>query len=104
MRGFIRTPYDKVFMLEDQKYDLRQWPVIIQSINVKELEKVLDVRLKPFVVMLDEKSPAGFNRHWPAYKLDSDKHIGYAVQWFALFCALLGIFFIVNTKRIEDDD
>ena len=104
LTGFIRTPYDKVFMLEDQQYDLRQWPVIIQSINIKELERILNVKLKPFVVMLDKKSAAGFNRSWPAYKLDSDKHIGYAVQWFALFCALLAIFFIVNTKKNEDDE
>jgi len=104
LSGFIRTPYDKVFMLQEQQYDLRRWPVIIQSVNIKELSKVLDIKLKPYVVMLDKESVAGFNRNWPAYKLDSDKHIGYAVQWFALFCALLGIFFIVNTKRIEDDD
>jgi len=104
LSGFVRTPYEKVFMLEDQQYDLQQWPVIIQSINIKELEKVLNTRLKPFVMMLDQDSVAGFNRNWPAYKLDSDKHIGYAVQWFGLFCALLGIFFIVNTKRNEDDE
>jgi len=104
LSGFIRTPYDKVFMLQEQQYDLRRWPVIIQSVNIKELSKVLNIKLKPYMVMLDKESIAGFNRNWPAYKLDSDKHIGYAVQWFALFCALLGIFFIVNTKRIEDDD
>jgi len=104
LNGFVRTPYEKVFMLQDQQYDLRQWPVFIQSINIKELEKVLNIKLKPYVVMLDENSVAGFNRNWPAYKLDSDKHIGYAVQWFALFCALLGIFFIVNTKRNEEDE
>jgi len=104
LSGFVRTPYDKVFMLAEQQYDLREWPVIIQSINIKELEKVLNIKLLPFVVMLDQNSAAGFNRNWPAYKLDSDKHIGYAVQWFALFCALLGIFFIVNTKRNEDDE
>jgi len=104
LSGFVRTPYDKVFMLAEQQYDIRKWPVIIQSINIKELEKVLGVGLKPFVIMLDKKSAAGFDRNWPAYKLDSDKHIGYAVQWFALFCALLGIFFIVNTKKKDDDE
>lgn len=104
LSGFVRTPYEKVFMLQDQQYDLRRWPVFIQSINIKELEQVLNIKLKPYVVMLDKNSAAGFNRNWPAYKLDSDKHIGYAVQWFALFCALLGIFFIVNTKRNEDDE
>jgi len=104
LQGFIRTPYEKVFMLQDQQYDLRKWPVFIQSINIKELEKVLNIKLKPYVVMLNKDSAAGFNRNWPAYKLDSDKHIGYAVQWFALFCALLGIFFIVNTKRNEEDE
>ena len=104
LTGFVRTPYDKVFMLQDQYYDLKRWPVIIQSINISELGKVLDVKLHPFVLMLDQDSTAGFNRNWPALKLDSGKHIGYAVQWFALFSALLSIYFIVNTKRNKDDE
>jgi len=104
LAGFVRTPYEKVFMLEDQQYDLSRWPVIIQSVNIEELAGVLNSELKPFVVLLNQDSAAGFNRSWPAYKLDSQKHIGYAVQWFALFCALLGIFFIVNTKRNENNE
>lgn len=104
LTGFVRTPHKKVFMLGEQNYDLRRWPVIIQSINIEELSGVLNESLLPFIVMLDEKSAAGFNRHWPAFRLDSDKHIGYAVQWFALFAALVGIFFIVNTKRLKDDE
>lgn len=104
LTGFVRTPSDNVFMLQDQQYDLRRWPVIIQSINIAELAKVLNAQLMPFVIMLDERSAGGFNRNWPAFKLDSDKNIGYAVQWFALFCALLGIYFIVNTKRKNDDE
>ena len=104
LTGFVRTPYKKVFMLEDQHYDLERWPVIIQSINISELEKVLDIDLIPFTLMLDKKSSAGFNRNWPTLKLDSGKHIGYAVQWFALFSALLSIYIIVNTKRNKDDE
>ena len=104
LTGFVRTPYKDVFMLAEQQYDLRQWPVIIQQIQLEDLSKVLDTKIKPYVVMLDKKSAAGFDRNWPAFKLDSEKHIGYAVQWFALFAALLGIFFIVNTKRKQDDE
>lgn len=104
LKGFIRTPYEKVFMLQEQQYDLTRWPVIVQSINIKELKSVLDKDIKPYVVYLNAESDGGFNRNWPAYKLDSSKHIGYAVQWFALFSALLGIFFIVNTKRNKEDE
>ena len=104
LTGFVRTPYDKVFMLQEQQYDVRQWPVIIQSVNIAELEKVVGVKFATYVVKLDEESAAGFNRHWPALKLDSNKHIGYAVQWFALFIALLSIYIIVNTKRTKNDE
>ena len=104
LTGFVRTPYEKVFMLQEQHYDLTRWPVIVQSVNIKELEKVLSNKIKPYVIYLNADSAGGFNRAWPAYKLDSSKHIGYAVQWFALFSALLGIFLIVNTKRNKDDE
>ena len=104
LTGFVRTPYKKVFMLQEQHYDLTQWPVIVQSINIAELEKVVDVKFYPFLVMLDKKSAAGFNRNWPTVKLDSQKNIGYAVQWFGLFFALLAIYLIVNTKRNKDDE
>lgn len=104
LKGFVRTPYKKVFMLADQQYDVTRWPVIIQNINIKELEEVLDKPIESYAVFLGAESIGGFNRNWPAYKLDSSKHIGYAVQWFALFCALLGIFLIVNTKKKKQND
>lgn len=104
LTGFIRVPYEHVFMLQDQHYDLTRWPVIIQSINIKELVKVSGHEYLPYVVMLKKSSVAGFNRDWPAFKLDSEKNIGYAIQWFGLFSALLMIYFFVNTKRKNDDE
>lgn len=99
LTGFIRTPSENVYMLDEHRIDATQWPVIIQRVDVNELGKVLDSELYPQVVMLDEMSPAGFDRHWPALKFDSSKHVGYAIQWFALFSALLAIFILVNTKK-----
>ena len=51
------------------------------------------------VVLLDPSEPDGFARHWAPPGFPPIRHIGYAVQWFALAAALLVIYLITNFKR-----
>jgi len=51
------------------------------------------------VVLLDPAEPDGYARHWAPPGFPPIRHIGYAVQWFALAAALLVIYLIMNIKR-----
>jgi len=57
-----------------------------------------EVRLEP--------GPASFQVSWPVIAMSPDKHTGYAVQWFALAAALLGLFIflgLVNAREIHHE-
>ena len=51
------------------------------------------------VLLLDPAEPDGYARHWGPPGFPPLRHIGYAVQWFALAAALLVIYLITNFKR-----
>lgn len=51
------------------------------------------------VVLLDPAEVDGYARHWAPPGFPPLRHIGYAVQWFALAAALLVIYLITNFKR-----
>lgn len=51
------------------------------------------------VLLLDPAEPDGYVRHWAPPGFPPMRHIGYAVQWFALAAALLVIYLITNFKR-----
>jgi surfeit locus 1 family protein len=51
-------------------------------------------------ILLDATEPDGFARHWTPAEFPPMRHLGYAVQWFALALALTVIYFITNTHRV----
>lgn len=67
------------------------WPRLIGKVESaglwQQLERVglpLEMRLEP--------GPASYRVDWPIVAMSPDKHLGYAVQWFALGAALIGLF------------
>lgn len=51
------------------------------------------------VILLDAGQPDGYVRNWAPPGFPPIRHIGYAVQWFALALALAVIYVVTNCKR-----
>jgi surfeit locus 1 family protein len=51
------------------------------------------------LVLLDPAEPDGYVRHWSAPGFPPMRHIGYAVQWFALALTLAVIYVVTNLRR-----
>jgi len=51
------------------------------------------------LVLLDPGEPDGYVRNWSAPGFPPMRHIGYAVQWFALALTLLVIYVVTNLRR-----
>ncbi|WP_175652515.1 SURF1 family protein [Pseudomonas sp. Marseille-P9899] len=67
------------------------WPRLLNSIDASHLWSQLardgyahELRLEP--------GPGSFGVDWPVVALGPEKHLGYAVQWFALALALIVLF------------
>jgi surfeit locus 1 family protein len=51
------------------------------------------------LVLLDPGEPDGYARHWSPPGFPPLRHIGYAVQWFALALTLAVIYVVTNLRR-----
>ena len=98
-RGRGRVPA-KAFLLGEAGYRGDAWPRVVQSIELPKMGEALGVDLLPFVVELDRSEPHGFVREWrPHGGISPERHLGYALQWFALAATLLAIYTLVNLRR-----
>lgn len=77
------------------------WPAVVRWIDLSGLHKELQVEIEPYLLLLDPASAYGFVREWKFVSMPPEKHLSYAVQWFALATALFLIYVVVNTKRIK---
>ncbi|MBM0104160.1 SURF1 family protein [Steroidobacter sp. S1-65] len=81
------------------------WPRVLSFPTHEGLEQQLGHELLPGVLLLDASHPDGYQRIWEAHLgFKPERHIGYAVQWFALAAAALILFLVtsVRTKKATD--
>jgi surfeit locus 1 family protein len=75
------------------------WPRLVQYPDMEDLSQQLGRKLSPHQVLLDPAVPDGYVRDWSLPGTPVDRHIGYAVQWFA-FAALAGaIWFVLSFRK-----
>jgi surfeit locus 1 family protein len=55
------------------------------------------------LILLDAGEPDGYVRNWAPPGFPPMRHIGYAVQWFALALTLFVIYVVTNLRRDADD-
>ena len=73
----------------------------MQFIDYERLSDALGYQLLPAVILLDPQQPHGYLRDWrPGFGgFGPERHLGYAVQWFALALTLIVIYVVMNTRR-----
>jgi surfeit locus 1 family protein len=82
------------------------WPRVLSFPKQVDLEQQLGYPLIPGVLLLDPSHPDGYERIWEAHLgFKPERHIGYAVQWFALAAAAALIFVLMGfrTKKATDE-
>jgi surfeit locus 1 family protein len=75
------------------------WPRVASFPTLAQLEAAYGAPLLPVVLLLDATSGPGYLRDWQPGGLPPERHIGYAVQWWAFAVLLLGLFIGLNLKR-----
>ncbi len=110
----VDTPTQEVTVLGIAKYNTKDvvsfgdanrsnkgWPAVVRWVDIKALQKETKLNLLPFMVLLDPKAQYGYVRDWKFINMPPEKHISYAVQWFAMAIALVVIYLVVNLKRMS---
>jgi surfeit locus 1 family protein len=65
------------------------WPLRVEFIHLPALARLLQQPLFPYVVRLPPHDASAFSIEWHMVTLSPERHLGYAVQWFALALTLL---------------
>jgi len=76
------------------------WPQVLNFPEYGPLKELFGESLREPLLLLDQAAPDGFARDWSVrVGVGPLRHVGYAIQWFALGVALIVIFVVVNLKR-----
>jgi surfeit locus 1 family protein len=77
------------------------WPRVLLFPTEADVESALGIDVEPRIVLLDAGAPDGFERKWrPALGFGPERHLGYAIQWFAFALVAMVIFVAVNLRRV----
>jgi surfeit locus 1 family protein len=79
-----------------------RWPRVTSFPTMEQLEQAYGSKLLPVVLLLDADAGPGFVREWHPPGLPPERHVGYAVQWWAFALLLVGLFTGLNLKKRDD--
>lgn len=77
------------------------WPRVVQFPDREELEAALGVELVPGLLRLDDDQPDGYRRDWRPAQFGPERHVGYAVQWYALAATLVVMYLAWAFRRAD---
>jgi cytochrome oxidase assembly protein ShyY1 len=81
------------------------WPRVLNFPTQADVEAALGEKVESRIVLLDASNPDGYQRVWrPSVGFPPERHLGYAIQWFALALALIVIFVALSLKRDPSDE
>ena len=83
------------------------WPLVLNFPVAADLVAALGEPVERRIVLLDATEPDGFQREWrPSIGFPPERHLGYAIQWFALALAALVAFVATSlgppTSKVDD--
>ena len=72
---------------------------VIELIDAHILSQFLHKSVYPFIIRMRPQGPHGFVREWPVVAMSPDRHVAYAVQWFAMALVVVLLFIILSIKK-----
>ena len=77
------------------------WPRVMNFPRQSDLEQALGSPVESRILLLDPAAPDGYERVWrPSVGFGPERHLGYAIQWFALALVAVIIFIALSLQRV----
>ena len=77
-----------------------QWPRVMLYPDRAELEAALGAPVLEPILWLDADEPDGYLRQWRVTDMTPERHIAYALQWFAFAATLVVLYFLAGRRRV----
>ncbi len=101
IRGQVYYPNSGVWILGQNLDEKSADLAVIEKFDQQIIGDFLHKTVYPFIIRLDSKDKNGYVREWPIIAMTAERHIGYAVQWFAMAAVLLIIFLGLNRNPLK---
>lgn len=101
LQGSVYYPSDKQWVLGAQTEKKDTHLTILECLDTKLVSQVLQKKVYPFIIRLDQAEKHGFVRRWAIVSMPPQRHIAYAIQWFAMALVVLIIYVALNLKTNE---
>jgi len=97
MKGMLNLP-PKYVALGEITDGKPAWPLRVEYIHLAELSKLMKIpQLFKYVLILPPKNGT-YEVEWQVTTITPERHLGYAVQWFALALTLLILSVVLNFR------
>jgi surfeit locus 1 family protein len=81
------------------------WPRVMLFPTEADVESALATDVETRIVLLDPAAPDGFERAWrPSLGFGPERHLGYAIQWFAFAVVAIVMLIALNLRRVLPDE
>ena len=78
------------------------WPRVLSFPRLEDIAAALGEPPYPRLLLLEASQPDGYLREWrPAGGVPAERHLGYALQWYALALTLLVAYLVASLRRTE---
>jgi len=102
IRGQVYVAPGKPYLLQEERF-ASGWPRRIQALEMDKVAAVLGVgaeALFPYPIRIDAGETGALVVEWPVVNTGPAKHIGYAVQWFAM-SLVLALFYVLRSSNLR---
>lgn len=99
--GYLKLLGEYQFILGDNILEPNKKPLVIQKIDIEEIGRITRQTYYPFILRLDSSHPNGFVRDWVISATLPERHMMYAMQWFAMAIVLIIAHFSFCLERVR---
>ncbi|WP_018577084.1 SURF1 family protein [Legionella shakespearei] len=85
--------------IEEKQHGIK----IIEALDTNLLSQILQKKVYPFIIRMDKQDAYGFVREWAIVSMPPQRHLAYALQWFAMAFVILIIFVALNLKKKNEE-
>lgn len=88
LQGDVYIPSNKQWALGIGLEEKTPNLAVIEQLDISLMSQFLHKSIYPFIIRLNKNEAYGFIRKWEVVSMQPSRHIGYAVQWFAMAAVL----------------
>lgn len=76
---------------------------VIEWIDTQDIGHFLHYSVYPYIIRLGKDQPHGFIRDWKVVSMPPERHMAYAVQWFAMAFVIALIWLVLTYKKYHEN-